>query len=90
MAEMLSYASKEGIKVVRCTKNGRRSWSTRALRCMCTPPNFSSMFSKGDNFRDFLVAYLEDKGSTYFLYKMIPIYMGGSSYNDRVVSPSFV
>ena len=29
------------------------------LRCMGTPPFFSTMFSKGDNFDDFLFAYLE-------------------------------
>ena len=33
---------------------------------MCTPPPFSAMisamFSKGDNFRDFMFAYLEDEG----------------------------
>ena len=28
---------------------------------MGTPPSFSAMFSKGDNFRDFLFAYLEDE-----------------------------
>ena len=27
---------------------------------MGTPPSFSAMLSKGDNFRDFLFAYLED------------------------------
>ena len=27
---------------------------------MGVPPSFSAMFSKGDNFRDFLFAYLED------------------------------
>ena len=31
------------------------------LRCMGTPPSFSTMFSKGDNFCDFLFAYLEDE-----------------------------
>ena len=31
------------------------------LRCMDTPPSFSTMFSKGDNFHDFLLAYLEDE-----------------------------
>ena len=30
------------------------------LRCMGTPPSFTAMFSKGDNFRDFLLAYLEN------------------------------
>ena len=31
------------------------------LKCMGTPPSFSAMFSKGDNFFYFLFAYLEDK-----------------------------
>ena len=31
------------------------------LRCMATLSSFSAMFSKRDNFRDFLFAYLEDK-----------------------------
>ena len=30
------------------------------LKCMGIPPSFSPMFTKGDNFRDFLFAYLED------------------------------
>ena len=32
-----------------------------ALRFFVTPPSFSAMFSKGDDFHDFLFAYLEDK-----------------------------
>ena len=36
--------------------------SLNILRCMMsTSPSFSAMFSKGDNLRDFLFAYLEDK-----------------------------
>ena len=31
------------------------------LRCMGTPTSFSAMFSKGDNFQDFLFAHLEDE-----------------------------
>ena len=31
------------------------------LRCMVTPPPFSAIFSKGDNFHHFLLAYLKDK-----------------------------
>ena len=31
------------------------------LRCMGTPQSFSAMFSKGDNFCEFLFAYLEDE-----------------------------
>ena len=31
------------------------------IRCMGTPQFFSTMFRKGDNFRDFLFAYLTDK-----------------------------
>ena len=31
------------------------------LWCMGTSPSFYAMFSKGDNFRGFLFAYLEDK-----------------------------
>ena len=31
------------------------------LRFMGTPPSFFPIFSKGDNFHDFLFAYLEDK-----------------------------
>ena len=30
---------------------------------MGPPPSFSAMFSKEDNFRDFLFAYLEDEAS---------------------------
>ena len=33
----------------------------KQLRCMGIPPSFFAMFSKGDNFRDFLFAYLEDE-----------------------------
>ena len=32
-----------------------------ALRCMGTPPSYSAMLSKGDNFCEFLFAYLEDE-----------------------------
>ena len=46
-------------------KNGGLMWgythSFGDLRYMGTPPSFSAMFSKGDNFHDFLFAYLEDK-----------------------------
>ena len=35
--------------------------SGQQLRYMGTSPSFSAMFLKGDNFRDFLFAYLEDK-----------------------------
>ena len=31
------------------------------VRCLSTPPSFSAMFSKGDNSRDFLLAYLEEE-----------------------------
>ena len=31
------------------------------LRCKDTPSSFSTMFSKGDNFCDFLSAYLQDE-----------------------------
>ena len=31
------------------------------LRCLGTSPTFSAMRLKGDNFRDFLFAYLEDE-----------------------------
>ena len=31
------------------------------LRCMGTSLSFSAMFSKGDNFRDFLFDYLKDE-----------------------------
>ena len=65
---------------------------------MGTPPFFSAMFSKGDNFCEFL-AYLEDKvfpkwgllvkericssGSRFFPYiGVFPVYMGGNSEND--------
>ena len=33
----------------------------KQLRGMGTPPSFFAMFSKGDNFRDFLFAYLEEE-----------------------------
>ena len=58
------------------------------------------MFSKVDNFRDFLFAYLEDEvlpnliysyrkefapmGANSFLGEMTPIYMRGNNENDRV------
>ena len=35
--------------------------SGELLGCIGIPPSFSSMFSKGDNFLDFLLAYLEDE-----------------------------
>ena len=60
------------------------------LRCKDTPPSFSTMFSKGDNFCNFLSAFLEDEvfpkwglllkeriGANSFPYKMTPIYMRG-------------
>ena len=31
----------------------------KKLRCMGSSPSFPTMFSKGDNFHDFLFAYLE-------------------------------
>ena len=31
------------------------------LRCIGTPPSHSAMLTKGDNFRDFLFAYLDDE-----------------------------
>ena len=37
------------------------SWNT--IRCMGTPPSFSTMFSKRDNFCDFLFVYLENEVS---------------------------
>ena len=43
------------------TRELRQDVSLRNLRCMATPQSFFAMFSKGDNFRDFLFAYLEDK-----------------------------
>ena len=64
-------------------------------------PSFPAMFSKGDNFHDFLFAYLEKMGSTLkgkiasmgansLFYEMTPIYMGGNNENDRVASPESV
>ena len=40
-----------------------RALSAIALKCMGTPPSPFIMFSKGDNSRDFPVAYL--KGEVY-------------------------
>ena len=64
------------------------------------------MFLKGDNFLDFLFAYLQDKdfpnwglvlkdlfapmGATSFPYEMTPIYTGGKNENERVAFPENV
>ena len=53
---------------------------------MGTPPSFSAMFSKGDNFCDFL-CLLTWMGASSFLHELTPIYMGGNNENDRVASP---
>ena len=56
------------------------------------------MFSKRDNFHDFLFAHLEDKvfpkrglllkvEFAPMVYEMTPIYIGGNNENDRVASP---
>ena len=76
------------------------------IRCMCTLPCFPAIFTKGDNFRDFLFAYLEDEifqkrdlllkegtgpiGTNSFFYEMAPFYMAGNNENDRVASPESV
>ena len=60
--------------------------------------SFSAMFSKGNNFRDFLFAYPENEvfprwesdGANFVLYEMITIYMGGNNENDRVAFPESV
>ena len=63
------------------------------FRCMGTPPSSSSMFSKGDNFHDFLIAHVEDEvfpkwglKSKNFLrweqilsFEMTLIYMAGNN-----------
>ena len=63
------------------------------------------MFSKRDNFRGFLFAYLEDEypkmGSTFkgmnvlrwehfFSFEITPIYKGGNNENAKVASPESV
>ena len=64
---------------------------------------FSANFRKGDNFYDFLFAYLEDEvfpdgvysereefapmGANSFLYELTPIYMGGNNENDKSCFP---
>ena len=63
------------------------------LRRIGTPPTFSSKFSKGDNFLDFLFAPLEDEVfpkwallSNEFppiFYKMTPISIRGNNENDK-------
>ena len=71
---------------------GHAPTPSTGLRCMGTPP---FMFSKGDNFRDFLFAYLEDgvfqkwilrlreknahRELNYFLYELTPNEMGGKN-----------
>ena len=76
------------------------------LRCICIQPSFYAMFSKGDNFCDFLFAFLEVEvfpkwglllrkefapiGANNFLYKMTPIYMGYNNENDRVDAPESI
>ena len=71
--------------------------SIGSLRYMGTPPSFSTMFTKGYNFHDFLFAYLEGKvspkmrstskgkipmGAFSFLYEMTPIHMKDKNEND--------
>ena len=63
------------------------------------------MFSKRDNFRGFVFAYLEDEypkmGSTFkgmnvlrwehfFSFEITPIYKGGNNENAKVASPESV
>ena len=80
--------------------------SGELLGCIGIPPSFSSMFSKGDNFLDFLLAYLEDEvfpkwglflkericsmGANSFSYEMTPIIMSGNNENDRVALPESI
>ena len=61
---------------------------------------------EGDNFHDFLFAFLEDEvfpkwslllkericlmGANSFLYERTPIYMGGNNDNHRLASPESV
>ena len=68
--------------------------------------SFSAMFSKGDNFGDFLFAYLRDEvfpkwgqllkewicsdGSKFFPFWDDPIHIGGNNENDRIASPEIV
>ena len=72
---ILAFLSAIGLKVLTCSWGVQKSlpsycqhflrkisWpSGNILRCMGTPPSFSAMFSKGDNFCDFWFAYLEDE-----------------------------
>ena len=61
---------------------------------------FSAIFSKADNFRDFLYAYLEEEvypvwvlllrkemGANSFLFEMTQIHMGGNNENDKSCFP---
>ena len=43
------------------TWQNNENWEIFALSCMGTPPSFSTMFSKGDNFCNLLFADMEDK-----------------------------
>ena len=70
---------------------------------MVTPASFSAMCSKGDNFPDFLFAYLQDEvfqkrdlllkericseGNKFFSLRVDPNEMGGKNENKRVASP---
>ena len=42
-------------------QHARKDYKNDDLKCMDTPPTFSVMFSKGDNFCDFLFVRLVDK-----------------------------
>ena len=55
-----------------------------------THPPYSAMFSKGDNVRDFLFAYLEDKLQQIVSFIRRTQFMGGNNENDRVASPESV
>ena len=68
---------------------------------MDTPPSFSAMFSKRDNFRDFLFGYLPEWGlllkkricsdwSKFFSLRVDPKEKGGKNENKIVASPDCV
>ena len=61
---------------------------------MGTPPYCSAIFSKGDNFHDFLFAYPEDevfpKWGLLLKEVMTPLYKGDNNENDRVAFPESV